>query len=132
MYDYNHLIWAYSNTYIVLTVNKYQNNNLSLRSIIEKEKLNDINFLDWYRKLEIGVTHMRVVLNQERKEYVIKEYIPIEPATNASRDDKDKFEKHMDDMLDVECLILVTITPELQKQHEYMVVYEMIQNLKEI
>ncbi|KAK8576756.1 hypothetical protein V6N13_015189 [Hibiscus sabdariffa] len=34
--------------------------------------------------------------------------------------------------LDVGCLVLATMTPELQKQHEYMVAYEMIQNLKEI
>ncbi|KAL4376280.1 hypothetical protein GQ457_02G023460 [Hibiscus cannabinus] len=38
----------------------------------------------------------------------------------------------MDDMLDVGCLMLATMTPELQKQHEDMVAYEMIQNLKEI
>ncbi|KAK8486062.1 hypothetical protein V6N11_020993 [Hibiscus sabdariffa] len=35
----------------------------------------------------------------------------------------------MDDILDVGCLVLATMTPELQKQHEYMVAYEMIQNL---
>ncbi|KAK8669871.1 hypothetical protein V6N13_104639 [Hibiscus sabdariffa] len=38
----------------------------------------------------------------------------------------------MDDMLDVGFLVLATITLELQKQHEYVVSYEMIQNLKEI
>ncbi|KAK9003720.1 hypothetical protein V6N11_084352 [Hibiscus sabdariffa] len=38
----------------------------------------------------------------------------------------------MDGILDVGCLVLTTMTPELQKQHEYMVAYEMIQNLKEI
>ncbi|KAK8538769.1 hypothetical protein V6N12_034477 [Hibiscus sabdariffa] len=38
----------------------------------------------------------------------------------------------MDDMLDVGCLMLATMTPELQNQHEDMVAYEMIQNLKEI
>ncbi|KAK8661365.1 hypothetical protein V6N13_090970 [Hibiscus sabdariffa] len=35
-------------------------------------------------------------------------------------------------MLDVGFLMLATMTPELQKQHEDMVAYEMIQNLKEI
>ncbi|KAK8669583.1 hypothetical protein V6N13_107009 [Hibiscus sabdariffa] len=75
---------------------------------------------------------MRIVLNQERKEYVIKETVPVEPVANVPRADKDKFEKHMDDMLDVGCLILATMTPKLQKQHEDMVAYEMIQNLKEI
>ncbi|KAK8619702.1 hypothetical protein V6N13_135984 [Hibiscus sabdariffa] len=45
---------------------------------------------------------------------------------------KTKFKKHIDDMVDVGCLMLATMTPELQKQHEDMVAYEMIQNLKEI
>ncbi|KAK8563326.1 hypothetical protein V6N12_035475 [Hibiscus sabdariffa] len=76
-----------------------ENNTISLRSLLEKEKLNDIISL-------IGA--------------------------NASRADKDKFKKHMDDMVDVGCLMLATMTPELQKQHKDMVSYEMIQNLKEI
>ncbi|KAL4340295.1 hypothetical protein GQ457_08G031950 [Hibiscus cannabinus] len=108
------------------------NNTISLRSILEKEKLNDMNFLNWYQRLEIGVTYMRIVLNHERKEYVIIESVPNEQDTNPPRARKDKFTKHMDDMLDVRCLVLATITVELQKQHEYMVSYEMIQNLKEI
>ncbi|KAK8578797.1 hypothetical protein V6N12_069141 [Hibiscus sabdariffa] len=101
------------------------NNTISLRSLLEKEKLNGINFLDWFRNL-------RIVLKQERKEYVIEEAVPNDPGPNASRADKDKFKKHMDDMVDVGCLMLATMTPELQKQHENMVAYEMIQNLKEI
>ncbi|KAK8585384.1 hypothetical protein V6N13_076258 [Hibiscus sabdariffa] len=101
------------------------NNTISLRSLLEKEKLNGIIFLDWFRNL-------RIVLKQERKEYVIEEDVPIDPGANASRVDKDKYKKHMDDMLDVGCLMLATMTPELQKQHEDMVAYEMIQNLKDI
>ncbi|KAK8559155.1 hypothetical protein V6N12_042437 [Hibiscus sabdariffa] len=101
------------------------NNTISLRSLHEKEKLNGINFLDWFRNL-------RIVLKQEQKEYVIEEAVPNDPGPNASRADKDKFKKHMDDMVDVGCLMLATMTPELQKQHENMVAYEMIQNLKEI
>ncbi|KAK8593781.1 hypothetical protein V6N12_045855 [Hibiscus sabdariffa] len=101
------------------------NNTISLRSLLEKEKLNGINFLDWFRNL-------RIVLKQEQKEYVIEEAVPNDPGPNASRADKDKFKKHMDDMVDVGCLMLATMTPELQKQHENMVAYEMIQNLKEI
>ncbi|KAK8576146.1 hypothetical protein V6N13_090623 [Hibiscus sabdariffa] len=101
------------------------NNTISLRSLLEKEKLNGINFLDWFRNL-------RIVLKQERKEYVIEEDVPNDPGPNAPSADKEKFKKHMDDMLDVGCLMLATMTPELQKQHEHMVAYEMIQNLKEI
>ncbi|KAK8555317.1 hypothetical protein V6N12_009465 [Hibiscus sabdariffa] len=101
------------------------NNNLSLRSVLEKEKLSGMNFIDWFRNL-------RIVLKQERKEYVIEEPVPNEPAANAPRADKDKFKKHLDDMLDVSCLMLATMSPELQKQHEDMNAYNMIQNLKEI
>ncbi|KAK8686057.1 hypothetical protein V6N13_125084 [Hibiscus sabdariffa] len=101
------------------------NNTISLRSLLEKEKLNGINFLDWFRNL-------RIVFKQERKEYVNEEPVPDEPTANAPRVDKDKFKKHMDDMVDVGCLMLATMDSELQKQHENMVAYEMIQNLKEI
>ncbi|KAK8528242.1 hypothetical protein V6N12_074776 [Hibiscus sabdariffa] len=38
----------------------------------------------------------------------------------------------MDDMVDVGYTMLATMTPELQKQHENMVAYEMNQNLKDI
>ncbi|GMJ15158.1 hypothetical protein HRI_005185000 [Hibiscus trionum] len=101
------------------------NNTLSLRSILKKDKLNGINFLDCFRNL-------RIVLKQEKKKYVIKEPIPDEPVATASRADKDKFKKHMDDMLGVGFLMLASMTSELQKQHEDMVAYDMIQNLKEI
>ena len=79
------------------------NNTLSLRSLLEKEKLNGTNFLDWFRNL-------RIVLKQERKEYVIEEPVPIEPAANAPRADKDKYKKHMDDVIDVGCLTLATMS----------------------
>ncbi|KAK8662809.1 hypothetical protein V6N13_024697 [Hibiscus sabdariffa] len=88
-------------------------------------KLNGINFLVWFRNL-------RIVIKQERKEYVIEEPIPDEPTANAPRAGKDKFKKHTDDMLDVSCLMLATMIPELQKQHEDMGAYDIIQNLKEI
>ncbi|KAK5792891.1 hypothetical protein PVK06_034019 [Gossypium arboreum] len=35
-------------------------------------------------------------------------------------------------MLDIRCLMLATMTLELQKQHEDMVAYDIIQNLKEL
>ncbi|KAK8499664.1 hypothetical protein V6N12_002136 [Hibiscus sabdariffa] len=61
-------------------------NTISLRSLLEKEKLNGINFLDWFRNL-------RIVLKQERKEHVIEEPVPNDPGANAPRADKDKFKE---------------------------------------
>ena len=72
---------------------------MSLRSILEKDKLNGTNFLDWYRNL-------RIVLRQERKEYILDQPIPEEPAANAPRAQKDAYNKHLNDSVDVTCLML--------------------------
>ncbi|KAG8474922.1 hypothetical protein CXB51_031617 [Gossypium anomalum] len=100
-------------------------NTLSLRLILEKDKLNGLNFLDWFRNL-------RIVLKQERKLYVIEKPLPDEPPANVSRADKDAYKKHFDEMVDIGCLMLATMNPELQKQHEDMVAYDMIEHLKEL
>ena len=49
-----------------------QAHGLSLRSILEKEKLNGANFLDWERNL-------RIVLKHEKREHVIDQPIPPRP-----------------------------------------------------
>ena len=72
---------------------------ISLRSILEKDKLNGTNFLDWYRNL-------RIVLKQERKEYILDQPIPDEPAVNAPKTQKDAYSKHVNDSIDVTCLML--------------------------
>ncbi|KAK8708451.1 hypothetical protein V6N13_059491 [Hibiscus sabdariffa] len=79
--------------------------------------------------IQTRVVHQNEELH-EIKEYVIEEQFPDEPTANAPRADKDKFKKHMDDMLDVSYLMLATMSLELQKQHEDMNAYDMIQNLK--
>ena len=47
-----------------------QAHGLSLRSILEKEKLTGTNFLDWERNL-------RIVLKHEKKEQVIDQPLPL-------------------------------------------------------
>ena len=72
----------------------------TLRSVLEKEKLNGTNFLDWSRNL-------RIVLKQERKMYVLDNEIPDEPpANNAPRAERDAYSKHLNDYVDVTCLML--------------------------
>ncbi|XP_012439707.1 uncharacterized protein LOC105765249 [Gossypium raimondii] len=100
-------------------------NSLSLRSLLEKEKFNGLNFLNWF-------CNLRIVLKQEHKLYVIEEPVPNEPATNRSRAENDTYKKHLGDMVDIGCLMLTIIILELQKQHEDMVAYDMIQHLKEL
>ena len=84
----------------------------TLRSVLEKEKLNGTNFLDWSRNL-------RIVLKQERKMYVLDNEIPKEPPTkNAPRAERDAYSKHLNDSVDVTSLMLTTMNFELQKEFE--------------
>ena len=75
----------------------------TLRSVLEKEKHNGTNFLDWSRNL-------RIVLKQERKMYVLDNEIPNELlSNNAPRAERDAYNKHLNDSVDVTCLMLTTM-----------------------
>ena len=80
--------------------------NLSLRSILKKDKLNETNFLDWYRNL-------RIVLKQDRKEYILDQPVPDEPAANTPRTKKDAHSKNLNDSINVTCLVLVCMDSNL-------------------
>ena len=86
--------------------NNNNNSTMSLRSVLEKDKLTGTNFLDWFRNL-------RIVLKQERKLYVLDEPLPKEPADNVPRVEKNVYEKHHNDSIDVACLMLATMNSEL-------------------
>ena len=123
-------IFQNQNTYRTLHSLEMANNNnnnytMSLRSVLEKDKLTGTNFLDWFRNL-------RIVLKQERKLYVLDEPLPEEPVDNAPGAEKNAYEKHHNDSIDVACLMLATMSFELQKDLEIMEAYDMIFNLKEM
>ena len=79
---------------------------LWLQSILEKDKLNVTNFLDWHRNL-------RIILTQERKLYVLDEPILEEPTANAPRAQRDAYSKHQNNSFDVTCLMLATMESKL-------------------
>ena len=97
--------------------------SFNLRLILEKEKFNGTNFMDWYRTL-------RIVLKEEKKEYVLDAPIPEPPADGASSATKKRYERHLDDTLDASNLMLLSMTSKLQKHHEDMDAYDMIVSLK--
>ena len=99
--------------------------NMSLRSILEKDKLNRTNFLDWYRNL-------RIVLKQERKEYILDQPVPNKPAANAPKAQKDAYSKHLNDSIDVTYLMLRCMDSNIQKQLIEMDAYTIIGHLKEM
>ena len=52
-------------------------NTFSLRSVLEKDKLNGKNFIDWSQNL-------RIVLRQEKKLEVLDHPLPAELVRNAT------------------------------------------------
>ncbi|KAJ9540760.1 hypothetical protein OSB04_027266 [Centaurea solstitialis] len=100
-------------------------NNLSLRSILEKDKLTGSNFLDWERNLMI-------VLRHERKWYVLEEPLGEAPPANAPAAARNAHKKHSDDLLDVACLMLATMSPDLQAGLINANAYDMIRQLRDM
>ena len=105
-----------------MAINNNSSSSSYLRTILDKEKLNGTNFLDWSRNL-------RIVLRQEKKLYVLEQPIPEEPAPNASNSVKNAYKKHSDDDLDVARLMLGSMTSDIQNDCEEMDAFTMIGNL---
>ncbi|XP_066347593.1 uncharacterized protein [Miscanthus floridulus] len=100
------------------------NSSFNLRSILEKEKLNGINFVDWIRNL-------RIVHRQEKKEYVLDTPYPNEPQNVAYNSNAyHAYVKHTDDVVDVQYLMLACMNSELQKQYESTNPHDMIVGLR--
>ena len=97
----------------------------SLRSILDKDKLNGTNYSNWVRNL-------RIVLRSDKKETVLDTPIPDEPADNASAALKNAYKRACDDSLEVSCLMLACMEPELQKKFEDQDAYDMIVALKDM
>ena len=58
--------------------------NLSLRSLLDNEKLKGPNFDSWYRRL-------RIILEHERILYVISDPAPETPATDGQGSVRDTY-----------------------------------------
>ncbi|XP_066382580.1 uncharacterized protein [Miscanthus floridulus] len=85
------------------------NQPFTLRSILEKDKLNGTNYTDWIRNL-------RIVLRAEKKEEILDTPLPDEPADNAPAAEKNAYKKACDADLEVSCLMLACMEPDLQLQ----------------
>ncbi len=100
-----------------------QISGFALRTILEKDKLNDTNFTNWYRNL-------RIVLKQEKKDHVLDNPIPDEPNENATVAATNAYRRSKDESMDISCLMLAHMEPDLQKQFEHVEAYDMIESLK--
>ena len=99
-------------------------NTLSVRLVLKKDKLTGgNNFLDWQRNL-------RIVLRQERKLHVIDIPPPGPLPEGATADERAERTRDENDANDVACLMLATMSAELQRQHVHMDAYTINEHLQ--
>jgi hypothetical protein len=104
--------------------NNTNTSTLSVRSVLEKDKLTGgNNFLDWQRNL-------RIVLRQERKLHVIDIPPPGPLPASATVEEQAAYTKDENDANDVACLMLASMSPELQRQHMHMDAYTINEHLQ--
>ncbi|KAJ8768917.1 hypothetical protein K2173_023912 [Erythroxylum novogranatense] len=106
-------------------LNLKMSTNLTLRSILDANKLTGHNYSDWLRNL-------RIVLRQEKKLYVLDTPAPSEPCSDATDEEWEKYQRYIDDNEQATCVMLACMSPELQRQHENMDAPTMILHLKEL
>nr|GEX57014.1 zinc finger, CCHC-type [Tanacetum cinerariifolium]GEX61598.1 zinc finger, CCHC-type [Tanacetum cinerariifolium] len=81
------------------------------RLILDKEKLNGSNFLDWYH-------YLRIVLRNEQKLHHLEEALPEAPPATVITDVCNAYTRRVAEEQEVACLMLVSVTPEIQKNLE--------------
>ena len=99
-------------------------NTISLRMLLDGDKLTRPNFDSWYRKLKIVLEHERIL-------YVLMNEAPEEPATNAPRAARDTYMKWLNDCTTVRCMMRAAMNDELSHKFEDAESEEIIKILNE-
>ena len=84
-----------------------------LSTILESNKLTGPNYSDWLRNLKI-------VLDADKRTYVLTQSPPDIIPDDMQEDEKKTAVKWQDDDLQARCLLLATMSPDMQRQHEHM------------
>ncbi|GJT39348.1 hypothetical protein Tco_0939213 [Tanacetum coccineum] len=107
-----------------MATNAQNTNNTTIRSILLAKKLTSLNFTNWYRNLWI-------VLRYEKKIKFVEQPTgpPPDPET-ADPDTIDKYYETVNLKQEVECLMLGSMSSDLQRALENCKAYDMIQELK--
>ena len=85
--------------------------SFSLRSVLEKDKLNGTNYADW-------ICNLRIVHRADNKEDVLDTRLPEKLATNATAAEWAAYRKAGYRDREVNCLMLACMEPELEMQFE--------------
>ena len=97
---------------------------LSLRSLLDNDKLMGPNFDSWYRKLKIILKHEQIL-------YVVMDPAPEELATNARGMIRDTYQKWLNDRTTVRCIMLAAMNNEFSRRFQNVQPQEMLQMLND-
>ncbi|GKA90957.1 hypothetical protein Tco_0812827 [Tanacetum coccineum] len=99
-------------------------NNTTIRLILLAEELTGSNFTNWYRNL-------RIVLKYEKKIKFVEQ--PTRPAPDLETADSDTIDKYYETVnleQEVACLMLSSMSPDLQMNLEKYNAYDMLKELE--
>ena len=98
--------------------------NMNFNAFLEKTKLKDdgSNYSDWVRNL-------RIILIATKKAYVLEAPLGEAPIP-ANQDDMNAWQSRVDDYSLIQCGMLYSLEPGLQKRFEQHGAYEMFEELK--
>ena len=99
--------------------------SLSLRGILDVNKLTKLNYMDWLKNL-------RIILIQEKVSYILDSPTPDTTEKDASKEERATYKIWKDDSMTVKYIIRSSMNNELQRQHEDMNVPYILLNLKEL
>ena len=99
--------------------------SLSLRGVLDTNKLIEPNYIDQLRNL-------RIILTQEKVSYILD--IPTQDSLgeDTSEEERATYKMWKDDSVIVKCIMLAFMSNELPRQHEDMDVPSILLNLKEL
>ena len=98
--------------------------NMSLRSLLDSDKLKGPNFDSWYRRLRIILEHERII-------NVISDPAPEEPPLIAPRATRDAYQKYVSDRTTVRCIMPAAMNDEFSRIFEQTQPQDIIQVLKD-
>ena len=84
--------------------------SLSLREILDSNKLTDLNYMNWLRNLKI-------VLTQEKLFYILDVSEPQEIGNDVTEEEISTYRIWKNDSLTIKCIILASMSNKLWMQH---------------
>jgi hypothetical protein len=122
---YDDLLLLFCDTIFIFVIN-FRAKTSSLGTYDENGDFitDDIPFCD-----ESERRHEQIVTDCNISSSVEQAY-PDDLPDNANVAERRAYEKHCNDSLDVSCLMLATMSPDLQKQYEHVDAYTMIEGLR--